>query len=526
MQATLSDWFNQLVIWLNQDSKLYWLVGTFLAVAVLLWLIRQNFKRLQHRLETELEQKFEIEKNNALSQQQVLSLQERKANLDALVNDLNYKHEQQLQQINKLSINSAELKNSRDEKNEQLSSLKNERHSLREKVDRANQQIAQLQSELTAQQAHLDAETNKVKSLIEQFDQQKADLKNEFRVLSEAVIKERQQQLQNENNTNVGAILKPLQEQILGFQKRVNEVHDASIQGNAELKTEIENVKQMGIKISDEATNLTQALKGDSQQRGAWGEAQLERTLELSGLIEHDHYQKQTSFTDSDGKQKRTDYIVKLPGKKCIIIDSKVSLIDYERSVNDEINSTLAMQAHIKAVRKHINDLASKDYSDIYEMHSPDFVLMFMPIEPAYIEALKHDKELFAYGYNKNIILVSHTTLIPILRTVANLWMMDKSTKEVRQISAEAGKIYNSVVLVSERLQSLGKTLNTASNHYNQTVTALAGVQGLQGKVQRFTELSNKTRKSMPAIEPIHLEHETEKLTAEPLNEIEDQSDD
>jgi DNA recombination protein RmuC len=270
---------------------------------------------------------------------------------------------------------------------------------------------------------------------------------------------------------------------------------------------------KMGIKMRDEASSLTTALKGDSQQRGAWGEAQLERTLEMSGLIERDHYEKQNSFTDDEGRRKQTDYLIKLPGDKCIIIDSKVSLNAYERACasQDIDEQAIAIKTHVAAVRSHISDLASKEYTNLSALHSPDFVLMFMPVEPAYIEAMKQDPELFGFGYSKNIILVSHTTLIPILRTVANLWMLDRSNKEARQIGEKANDIFNSVVLVSERLGKLGKTLNTASTHFNDTVTSLAG---MQSKVTSFNKLSNKAKKAMPELEHKEIQFDTTKLNA------------
>jgi DNA recombination protein RmuC len=203
-----------------------------------------------------------------------------------------------------------------------------------------------------------------------------------------------------------------------------------------------------------------------------------------------------------------------LPDGKHIIIDSKVSLVAYDRAVSAESPEeyNLAMAEHIKSVRKHIDDLAAKDYTNLIGMHSPSFVLMFMPIEPAYIEALKNNKDLFEYGYKKNIVLVSHTTLIPILRTVSNLWMIERSNTEAREISEKAGDIYNSVCTVAERLSKLGGTLNTASNHYNNTVKALAGQQGLYGKVERFTQLSAKVTKSLPVLEPSHVDFEQERL--------------
>ena len=179
------------------------------------------------------------------------------------------------------------------------------------------------------------------------------------------------------------------------------------------------------------------------------------------------------------------------------------------------------MIQHVKSVKKHIDDLASKDYTNLVGVRSPSFVLMFMPIEPAYIDALKSNKGLFDYGYEKGIVLVSHTTLIPILRTVSNLWMMERSNEEAREISDKAGEIYNQVCTVAERLYKLGGTLNTVSTHYNNTVTALVGSQGLHGKVERFNQLSSKISKSMPALEPSHIDFETERLAlvAKPIEE-------
>ena len=239
----------------------------------------------------------------------------------------------------------------------------------------------------------------------------------------------------------------------------------------------------------------------------------------MSGLVKEVHYEKQSSFKDQDGRQKQTDYLIKLPGDKHIVIDSKVSLVSYDRAISSESGAeqAVAMNEHVKSVKKHIDDLASKDYANLIGVHSPSFVLMFMPIGPAYIEALKQSRDLFGYGYDKNIVLVSHTTLIPILRTVANLWMLDQSNNEAREISGKAGDIYNSVCTVAERLQKLGNTLNTASNHYNEAVKAISGRQGLHGKVERFTQLSGKISKTMPKLEPRHIGYETSQLSVQPL---------
>lgn len=351
---------------------------------------------------------------------------------------------------------------------------------------------------------------------LRQLDESKLVLKKEFENIANKIFEEKGKTFTYTNKESVNAMLKPFKEQIEGFQKRINDVHDSSIKGQANLNAEIKKVLDVGLKISDEANNLTSALKGDSQKRGAWGEEQLQRTLEISGLIEDTHFVKQSAFKDTEEKRKQTDYIVQLPGDKHIIIDSKVSLVAYDKTVSAETEEAyaIAMDRHTRSVKAHIDDLASKDYTNLVGMRSPNFVLMYMPIEPAYIEALKNNKDLFNYGYDKGIVLVSHTTLLPILRTVANLWVMEQSTKEAREISDRAGEIYNSVCTVAERLQKLGGTLATASNQYNQTVTSIVGQQGLHGKVERFTQLSSKVSKSLPSLESKYIDFEYEKLSA------------
>jgi DNA recombination protein RmuC len=291
-------------------------------------------------------------------------------------------------------------------------------------------------------------------------------------------------------------------------------VHSESVKGNTALEKELQKVLEVGLEMNTQASNLSVALKGDKKTTGNWGEAQLERTLQLAGLQAGDHYESQASFKDEEGRRKLPDFLIKLPDDKSLVIDSKVSLVDYDRAIaadTDEERSE-ALNAHAQAVRNHIDDLASKDYANLPGIGSPDFVLMFMPVEPAYIEAMKHNKDLFNYGYTKGVVMVSHTTLMPILRTVANLWMIEKSNKEAREISSRAGEIYNQVCLVAERLSKLGNTLRAASNHYNDTVKGLVGKQGLHGKVERFQQLSTKANKEMTALEPIHADIENDRI--------------
>lgn len=397
----------------------------------------------------------------------------------------------------------------------QLDDSKTSVNRLTESLQQAQERYQNLNSEHTELKTTLQKTEEHFEKQMAQLSETKASLTKEFENLANRIFEEKGKTFSQTSQASIDGMLKPFREQIEGFQKRINDVHDASLQGNSHLNSEIRKVLDIGLQMSKEANNLTSALKGDSQQRGAWGEAQLRRTLEMSGLVEEAHFEVQSAFKDAEGKNKQTDYLIKIPDGKHIIIDSKVSLVAYDRAVSAESPEAynVAMVEHAKAVRRHIDDLASKDYTNLIGMRSPSFVLMFMPIEPAYIEAMKHNKDLFEYGYKKGIVLVSHTTLIPILRTVSNLWMIERSNAEAREISEKAGDIYNQVSIVAERLSKLGVTLTTVSKHYNNTVIALAGQQGLYGKVERFNKLSTKVSKTLPAMEPAHMDFESERLS-------------
>jgi DNA recombination protein RmuC len=416
------------------------------------------------------------------------------------------------------------LTQQRHEQAQQLSqeskqSLETERAQIRE--------FQRLLTESEKISVELKGDLQKEKALsdqkLEQAEQNKKQLKIEFENLAGKILDEKAKTFNQNSQTTIETLLKPFRDQIDGFQKRVNEVHSDSIKGNSAIEAEIKKVLEAGLKMGDDAKNLTSALKGDSQKRGGWGEAQLERTLEMSGLISGAHFEKQTSFRDADGNRKQTDYLVNVPGGKQIIIDSKVSLVAYDRVVAAETPEAqaLALTEHANSVKRHIDDLSAKDYTNLIGMRSPSFVLMFMPIEPAYIEALKFEKDLFNYGYERNIVLVSHTTLIPILRTVANLWMIERSNTEAREIGQKAGDIFNQVCEVAIRMKKLGANLSTTSNTYNDALKAIVGRQGLHGKVERFEKLSNKVSKSMPELEPLHndLNHEAIELIAEAVSE-------
>lgn len=389
----------------------------------------------------------------------------------------------------------------------ELSSLNAEVTNLRTQLNTAQRALAQLETQRHEREdRHLEQ--------IALLNEARENLKKEFENLANRIFEDKGKSFTSTNQASLEALLKPFREQITGFQTRINEVHSESLRGTTILEKEIQKVLQIGLEMNSQASNLTLALKGDKKTTGNWGEAQLERTLELAGLQSGEHFESQIVFRDEEGKRKLPDFVIKLPDGKSLIIDSKVSLIDYDRAIAAETDEarTEALNAHAQAVRNHIDDLSAKDYANLPGIGSPDFVLMFMPIEPAYIEAMKNNRDLFNYGYKKGVIMVSHTTLMPILRTVANLWMIEQGNREAKEISSRAGDIYNQVCLVAERLHKLGNTMRTASNHYNEAVTGLIGKQGLHGKVERFQQLSTRANKAMPALEPLRDEIENERL--------------
>ncbi|AAU36737.1 unknown [[Mannheimia] succiniciproducens MBEL55E] len=380
-------------------------------------------------------------------------------------------------------------------------------NKIQEKTTALSQELTELKTTLS----------EKEKNFAEQqqaFAQSKQQLSAEFQNLANRILEEKSQSFSQSNQIALDALLKPFREQIDGFQKRVNEIHSESLKGNANLESEIKRVLNIGNQMSQEANNLTSALKGEKKTLGNWGEMQLERALQLAGLVKGEHYEAQAHFKDAQGKNNYPDFVVHLPDNKHLVIDSKMSLVAYENAVStdDENKRQHFLREHVKSVRNHMDDLWRKDYTNLIGMRSPNFVLMFVAVEPAYIEAMKADLNLFNYGYEKNVILVSHTTLMPILRTVANLWRIERGNAEAREISERAGDIYNQICLVAERLAKLGNTLSTVNGHYNSAVTALVGNQGLVGKVERFKDLSAKANKAMPAVEMLHSDLDTEKL--------------
>jgi DNA recombination protein RmuC len=396
----------------------------------------------------------------------------------------------------------------------------NRAKSLEAEVLSLNKELASLTAQLSAQSATLSEREAGHQNQMKWLEESRTTLRSELEIVGQKLLASSGKALESTNQKSLDSLLKPLAEKIDQFQTRVNQVHTDMVRNSASLSEQIKHLESVGVSMSDEAHNLTRALKGDKKLVGNWGEAQLEKTLELAGLRRGEHYDAQVTVKDAQGDRHVPDFVIRLPEGKNLVIDSKVSLVDYERAVtaDSDAERASALEGHAKAVRNHIDALSAKDYANLPGMDSPDFVLMFMPVEPAYIEVMRSQRELFNHGYQKNVVLVSHTTLMPILRTVANLWMIEHSNREAREISDRAGDIYNTVCLLGDRLQALGSSMTTATQRYNEAVRAVQGRQGLAGKVARFKTLSKKANKTFPEslapidpeIEPLVLENRDE----------------
>lgn len=363
-------------------------------------------------------------------------------------------------------------------------------------LESARQTIAQLER----QQADLKARREELER---SFETQRKALKNEFASLSQDILKSRTDEFKKDSQESLGHLLTPLRDQITAFQKRVNEVHQDSSNANSALKNELENLKSLNQRITDEASNLTQALKGDSKTQGNWGEMQVEMILDRSGLLKGQEYERESNHKDEDGANLRPDFIVNLPEGRHLIIDSKVSLVAWSEYVDatTEEEKAVAMKRHVDSINKHIDGLSAKNYPKLKSLNAPDFVLMFMPIEPAFLAAFQAQPELYARAFEKGVIVVVPSTLLGTLRTVANLWSLQKQGENAAEIAAQASKLQDKLRIFLEKFEKVGNQLAQANKTYAEASTSLAGRGGLTTVVKGFRDKGVRFNKELPEIQ-------------------------
>jgi len=329
----------------------------------------------------------------------------------------------------------------------------------------------------------------------------KTELTNQFQVLDQEILDQKGQVFSEQSKTGLKTLLDPFRDQLREFKQKVDDVYVHEAKERATLKKEVETLRDLNQRISQEAINLTRALKGDKKAQGSWGELILERVLEQSGLRKGVEYESQGSFRDSEGKLLRPDVIVHLPEEKDVVIDSKVSLLAYERyaSTGDDSERVSALAEHVRAVKAHIDELSSKDYSGLKGLRSLDFVFMFMPIEAAFVAAFKEDENLFAYGFEKRIIVVTPSTLLATLKTIENIWRYERQNRNAQAIVSRARALYDKLRLFVESMEKLGKQLDTVHGTYEEAMNRLVRGKGnVISQASRFPELGVSVKKELP----------------------------
>jgi DNA recombination protein RmuC len=333
------------------------------------------------------------------------------------------------------------------------------------------------------------------------FKETSASLKQEFQLLANRIFEEQGQSFARNNRAQIDGLLTPFREQISEFKQRVEQVYHTESKDRASLLTEVRNLHRASDKINQEAENLAKALKGDKRLQGNWGELVLERVLDESGLRKDHEYTLQATRRTEDGDAKRPDVIIHLPDDKDIIVDSKVSLAAYERAVAAEDDGAREnfLRQHVNDLRAQVKRLSEQEYDRLLGVRSLDFVLLFVPIESAFMLAMDYDQGLFTEAFNKRIVIVSPTTLLMTLRIIHNVWRYEKQTKNAQEIARRAGALYDKLRLVMEDMAKLGSLLRTADESYQTAMLKLASGKGnLVRQVEHFRELGASVRRPFP----------------------------
>ena len=382
-----------------------------------------------------------------------------------------------------------------------------------ENESRLLERIARLEAEKTSLIAQITEEKTKLSKAEEAFNAQQERLKEqkafieesqirfktEFENVANQVLKAKTAEFTETNKANLDLLLNPLKENIKAFEEKVEKVYKSESDERNVLKGEITKMMELNKQISDDAANLTKALKGDSKKQGNWGEMVLYKLLEGSGLIEGTNYSKQSSFLAEDGNRLLPDVVVFLPDNKHIVIDAKVSLVAYERlvSADEDAKETLIKQ-HINSIKNHITGLSGKNYQELYQINSPEFVLLFIPIESSFAVALQHDQDLFDFAWNKRVVIVTPSTLLATLKTVASIWKQEQQTRNAIDIATKAGQLYDKFVGFVSDLQKVGDSLDKSQKAYGDAMSKLSvGNGNLVSRVEQLKKLGAKATKEI-----------------------------
>jgi DNA recombination protein RmuC len=361
--------------------------------------------------------------------------------------------------------------------------------------------LAALRDQLTTEQQRLSSKVAELATTLESERSRDEQLTNRFKSLASEILEDKSIRFTAQNQTNLSQLLDPLKIKITEFQKKVEEVYVKEGNDRSGLAEQVKQLMALNNQLSKDAHNLTSALKGQAKTQGNWGEFILERVLEASGLRKGHEYDVQESHTRENGSRAQPDVVVHLPEDRHLIVDAKVSLKAYEEYANAETDHQRdsAMKRHLDSVRGHIKELSEKNYQQLYGLKSPDFVLMFIPVEPAFMLAIAYDSDLWQDAWKKNVLLVSPSTLLFVLRTVAHLWRQEQQNRNAQDIASRGSELYDKLVGFVEDLDKLGDRLNQAKDVYDKAYGKFtAGRGNVIRQAEMLKELGVKPAKQLP----------------------------
>ncbi len=380
---------------------------------------------------------------------------------------------------------------------ETIAYLKDEKQKLADELNDLRERFNAERNNLIKTEAQLNSQHEKLAEQQKNLDDLQQKFTLEFSVVANKIFEEKTAKFTIQNQNNLETILSPLKANIKAFEEKVERVYKDEAAERNHLKGVIFQLMDQSKQIQNDANNLTKALKGDNKKQGNWGEVILERVLERSGLVKDREYRIQASLKSTDGLKFQPDVVIDLPDEKNLIIDAKISLVAYEQMMNAETEKekVLNLKRHLVSVKSHIDGLASKNYQNLYQINSPDFVLLFMPIESSFSVTVQADHELFNYAWDRKVVIVSPTTLLATLRTIASIWKVDRQNKNVFEIAEEAGALYDKFVGFLADMEKIGKHLDLSQKAHEEAFKKLQyGSGNLIGKVEKIKKLGAKTK--------------------------------
>jgi DNA recombination protein RmuC len=378
--------------------------------------------------------------------------------------------------------------------------LKQEQQRLIDELQAERDRLADANRELESTRSFYIAEKEKLAEQKVSFEQSQEKLNKDFELIANKILEEKSSKFMEQNRTNLDIILNPLKENIKAFEDKVEKVYKAESDERNTLKGVISLLMDQSKQIQEDANNLTKALKGDSKKQGNWGEVILEKVLERSGLVRDQEYRIQASHISAEGGRYQPDVVIDLPDDKHLVVDAKASLVAYERSVSAETDEERDgfIKAHLASIKNHILELSSKNYQDLYKINSPDFVLLFVPIESSFSIAVQKDAELFNFAWDRRVVIVSPSTLLATLRTIASMWKQERQNRNVMEIARLSGSMYDKFVGFISDMENIGKHIKNGQDAYDKAINKLSvGAGNLTNTSEKIKRLGAKTTKQI-----------------------------